>query len=207
VAASPQLLEYGVAGRALPGGDVSGDCSWVRQDRDSVHIAVIDGLGHGGPAAEAAAAAVTALEASRERSVAGLMMDCQAALDGTRGAVIGLAALDARHETMDWLGVGNIESRLVRLTPDGARTVASMRSHGGIVGRRLPLLHPKTIGLQPGDLIALATDGIEAEFEFELRLDLSPQQAATRVLARCAKASDDALVLVGRWSGNHGRRE
>jgi hypothetical protein len=191
----PQLFEYGVAGRALAGAAVSGDLSWVRQDGDSVHIAVIDGLGHGPEAAEAAASAVAALEASREQLVSRLMMDCHVALAGTRGAVIGLAELDARRETMNWLAVGNIAGRLVRPTPERGRSRSSLLILGGIVGHRLPHLHLSTVGFQPGDIVAMATDGIDSEFEREIRLDLPPRQAAHRILVRCRNRALDR----SRW--------
>jgi negative regulator of sigma-B (phosphoserine phosphatase) len=194
-------LEYGIAGRAKPGELLSGDLSAVREQPEGVLIAVADGLGHGPEAAEAAAVAVAALDNWPGHPVSRLMERCHAALTGTRGAVLALAALDARRERLTWLAVGNVEGRVIRRTPDGRREAQSLLMHSGIVGHRLPKLHPTTIAIQPGDVLAIATDGIRGEFETEIRADLSPQQAADRVLARCAKSTDDALILVGCWIG------
>jgi hypothetical protein len=118
--------------------------------------------------------------------------------------VLALAVLDARKETLTWLAVGNVEGRLIRRTADGRREAQSLLMHSGILGHRLPNLHPTTVAIQPGDVIAVATDGIRTGFEAEIRLDASPQQAATRILARCARENDDALVLVGHWIGRDG---
>jgi hypothetical protein len=134
------------------------------------------------------------------------MMDCHVALAGTRGAVIGLAELDARRETMNWLAVGNIAGRLVRPTPERGRSNSSLLILGGIVGHRLPHLHLSTVAFQRGDIVAMATDGIDSEFEGEIRFDLSPPQAAQRILVRCAKDTDDALIVIGRWIGLDGER-
>lgn len=197
-----RLLDYGVADRAKPGERVSGDLSAVREQPESVLIAVADGLGHGPEAAHAAAFAMTALDGAWPRQPLSRLMDiCHAALSATRGAALALAVLDANSETLTWLGVGNVEGRLISRTADGQREGRSLLMHSGIVGHHLPSLHPTTLALQPGDVIAIATDGISSGFEQEIRLDLSPQQMASRVFARCAKDTDDALVLVGHWIG------
>jgi serine phosphatase RsbU (regulator of sigma subunit) len=197
-------LEYGIAGRAKPGERLSGDLAAVRELPEGFLLSVADGLGHGPEAAEAAAVAIATLDTGPDQSVSRLMEMCHAALAGTRGAVLALAALDACKQTLSWLAVGNVEGRLIRRTADGHREAQTLLMHSGIVGHRLPNLHPSTLALQPGDVVAMATDGIRSGFEAEIRLDLSPQQAATRVLARCARESDDALVLVGHWIGLDG---
>jgi negative regulator of sigma-B (phosphoserine phosphatase) len=112
--------------------------------------------------------------------------------------------LDAHDETLTWLCVGNVEGRLIRRVADGRREGRSLLMHSGIVGHHLPGLHPTVIGLQQGDIIAIATDGIRSEFEREIRMDLSPQRVAQRVLARCGRDSDDALIVIGRWIGFDG---
>lgn len=196
-----RLLEYGLAARDKPGERVSGDLSTVREDAEGVLIAVVDGLGHGPEAARASAVAVAALGSWQGQPVSRLMEQCHEALAGTRGAVIALAALDARQQTLSWLCVGNVEGRLIRRAGDGGRETRSLLMQSGIGGHRLPKLHPTTVTIQAGDIIAIATDGIRSEFETEIRPELSPQQAADRVLARCAKATDDALILVGCWIG------
>jgi hypothetical protein len=50
-----------------------------------------------------------------------------------------------------------------------------------------------------GDLVLLATDGIEVGFLGNLRSAGSPQELADRILAKHTTGTDDALVLVGRY--------
>jgi phosphoserine phosphatase RsbX len=193
------LLEHAVAARALEG--VSGDQCLVREDGNTVLMAVVDGLGHGPDAACAAAAAVDALRASTSCVATELVSDCHRALAATRGVVMALAIIDARSAAMTWLGVGNVEGRLVRHGGNAAPSCRALLLSGGIVGHRLPPLHPMALGLERGDLLAFATDGISGNFEDQLLPQFSPRQAATRILAHYGKQTDDCLVLVGRWIG------
>jgi phosphoserine phosphatase RsbX len=197
------LLEFAVASRSLD--SVSGDASLVREEGGRVLVAVADGLGHGAEAARAAGLTMDLLADAAIGSPARLIADCHRALGGTRGVVLTVAVIDAQDDTMTWLAVGNVEGRSLRYHADGMPVLHSLLLTGGIVGHRLPPLRPATIGLRGGDVIALATDGIDGSFERELLPDLTPRQAATRVLSRCHKHIDDALVLVGRWLGGPAR--
>src|SRR2546425_324718 len=90
---APPLIEWGVAGLALPGEARSGDLHLVKPVGTGVLVAVVDGLGHGAEAASAAQAAVAALERHATESPVPLIERCHRALQGTRGAVISMAGL------------------------------------------------------------------------------------------------------------------
>jgi hypothetical protein len=72
---------------------------------------------------------------------------------------------------------------------------------GGVVGLHLPALRGVVLPVAPGDTLLLATDGVRSGFASGLRLEEAPQQLADRILARDAKGTDDALVLVARYRG------
>jgi hypothetical protein len=61
-------------------------------------VAVVDGLGHGAEAANAAKVAVRALERGGDRPLAQLFRDCHQSLIGTRGAVISAASFSVPDE-------------------------------------------------------------------------------------------------------------
>src|SRR3954449_7476897 len=107
-------LEWAVATRALAGQGESGDAGLVVSLTGGALVAVIDGLGHGSAAATAARAAVRVLSAVAHGSTVDLARRCHAALQGTRGAVMTLACLDAARGTLEWLGIGDVEGVLVR---------------------------------------------------------------------------------------------
>jgi phosphoserine phosphatase RsbX len=194
-------LDYAIAGRGLSGAAESGDLFLVRPSARGILVAVIDGLGHGSEAAHAAATAQRLLLASADEPLVILVKRCHAELRGTRGAAMTLAMLDIRLQTMSWIAIGNVEGLVLRAAPDGTREKFYVLPRGGIVGHRVPALRDASLPLSPGDLLVLATDGIAAGFDAAVDLGSPPQRIADAILARHARATDDALVLVGRWSG------
>jgi phosphoserine phosphatase RsbX len=193
------VVEWGAAGRPIAGEEHSGDDAVVLAERDRALVAAIDGVGHGARAHEAAEAAVAALRSDPWDDVAALARRCHAALEETRGAAVGLAAFRAGG-TVDWLGVGNITGRLVSaggLCAPAGRWLGSM---SGVAGDdELPALRPATIPVRRGDVLILATDGIDAAFADEVAVTGTCEEIAHRVLRGFARASDDALVVVARY--------
>ena len=196
-------IEWGVAARALPGQTVSGDLHLVKPLSKGVLLAAVDGLGHGDEATVAAQLAVTTLERNAEESILSLVNRCHEALRQTRGVVLTLASLHTLEGTLSWLGVGNVEARLLRADPKTIPQSESVLLRGGVVGYQLPALRASVEPIFPGDLVVFATDGIRAEFAQGLALGDPPQQIADGILARHLKGNDDALVLVARILANH----
>jgi len=192
------LLEWAIAGAALDGQE-SGDLHLVTPLPHGALVALIDGLGHGPDAAEAARQAVSLLLERPHASVGQLFEHCHEGLRKTRGAVMSVAMLDSRHSTIAWCGVGNVEGVLLPSTPGRKRSAIACR--GGVVGYRLPPLKVDTLPLFPHDLLVFVTDGIGDGFIQSIPAEASPQLIADTVLAECGKRSDDALVLVVRYLG------
>ena len=163
-------------------------------------LAVIDGVGHGEEAALAARSAAEILDRHAIESVILLIQRCHAALKRTRGVVLTIAKLDTEENTMTWLGVGNVEGRLLRADPSGhPRESVLMRS--GLIGYQMPALQASVIPVAVGDVLVLATDGIDTAFEEGIHLHEAPRQIADKILSRYFKGNDDALVLVARYLG------
>ncbi len=196
------LLEIGVATLALPGQAECGDRFTVQGYGSGVLVAVVDGLGHGDEAAAAAQAAIKALEKDPQDSIISIMNRCHDALRSTRGAVLSLAQFNPRDETMTWLGVGNVEGTLLRADPAAATPpFEPLLLRRGVVGHNLPRILAAIVQVSPGDLLILATDGIQNGFPLEFPVAYPPQKVADRILARHAKKTDDALILVAKYKG------
>ncbi len=196
----PELpVTWGLAGSALEG--ESGDLHVVAGFPHGVLVAVIDGLGHGPEAATAAKEAAWILESQPGEPIPDLVQRCHEGLRRTRGAVMSLASFNSQGSSMTWMGVGNVEGILLRagLAAQPARESISLR--GGVVGYQLPALRPSAVPISPGDTLILASDGIRSAFLSGLRIQGSPQQIAEAILARYARGTDDALVLVARYEG------
>src|SRR5262245_10120584 len=169
-------------------------------------VAVVDGVGHGKEATLVAQTAIEVLESHASEGVIQLIRCCHQALLNTRGVVLTAAYLDALNNTITWLGVGNVEGRLLRrANGNGKLASESVMLRGGLVGDSLPPLFARIVPVCPGDLLILATDGIASSFETDLHFAQSPGRIADGILNRHFKGTDDALVLVARYLGlSHG---
>ncbi len=168
---------------------------------NGVLVAAVDGLGHGEEAAAAAKLAVSILERHAQEEVIALLRRCHEALRGTRGVAMSLASVRAPDSMLTWLGVGNVEGILLRDAANANPRRESLLLRGGVVGAELPPLRVSVIPVMRGDTLIFATDGIREGFTERLALSDPPQELADRILARHAKGTDDALVLVARYAG------
>jgi phosphoserine phosphatase RsbX len=198
--APPRCIEWAVAARPLPGEIRSGDLHLVHELPGESLIAVIDGLGHGPAAEEAAARARAVLIEHAAESVEELFQRCDQALIATRGAAMTLAKIRASDGAMRWSAVGNVEAVVFRAAI-GSAAREHILQRGGVVGYRMPRPRASTIMLAPGDLLVLATDGIADRFGGSVGRGAPVDDTAARVLERHARATDDALVLVVRYLG------
>ena len=126
----------------------SGDLAVVALLPEGVLVAGIDGLGHGAEAARAARGPPTSCASSPSADLVLLVERCHAALRGTRGAAISLAFVSPPTSGMTWLGVGNVEGRVLERRPvgDPARRARS-RCARGVPGHELPPVRPATLAI------------------------------------------------------------
>jgi negative regulator of sigma-B (phosphoserine phosphatase) len=198
-------FEWAVAEAPLGGAPVSGDAALVLDVEKARLLAVVDGLGHGDAACAAASAAVKAIEANRAEPLDNLLVLCHEALQSTRGAAMTLVRVDMPTASLQWVGVGNVDAHVVRGGPAGVNSVSAPVLSGGIVGFNLPKVTVRTVDLRRGDLIVMATDGVDPGFALGLRLAMDVASLAGHVIESRAKGTDDALVLVSRYWGDDER--
>lgn len=177
----------------------NGDASWYAEDGPRAWVAVVDGLGSGPEAARASRAAVACL---RERALASprgstspcmeqLVKECDRALRGTRGAALGLAVLDAEGREGCYVGIGNVEMRLV-----GERCHRPL-AVPGIVGAGLRTVRVQHFPYVPGDLVVLHSDGLSSRFDLDVGRDRSHSlEALGEALVRDHGHSHDDLTLL-----------
>lgn len=201
-AAATPLLSWGVATRNLPGESVSGDLHVVCPTDTGVLVGVVDALGHGAEAEAAATAAVAVLTRHAHEPLLALLQRAHQAMLGTRGVVMSLAAFSRIDRTMTWLGVGDVEGRIVFADPNVIPSRTTLITRGGIVGAHIPASRPWVIPISPGDLLIFNTDGIRSGYVTDVAPTGPVQQIADQILARFGKMTDDALVLVARYLGD-----
>ncbi len=193
------MLELGIAERALAGEWRTGDRAVLVTYQGGALAAAIDGLGHGGDAADAAAAAAEVLSAHPDDDPVHLIEACHRALSRTRGAVMTLAWFDLEAGRLSWTGVGNVEGRLIHAGAGLGAPTAGALTKGGVGGYNRPSIRVTSTELEAGDVMVLATDGIDSGFAEAITAGGSAQDIADRILAEHGKAADDALVVVVRY--------
>ena len=194
-------VEWSVAKRCRRGEATSGDLAVVAVRPGGALVAGVDGLGHGAEAARAAGRAGAIVRASPGRDLALLMKHCHIALRGTRGAAISLAFISTSAGGVTWLGVGNVEGRVVSGEPSATRPKGSLALGGGVAGYDLPAVRTAALKVLPGDLLILATDGVDPSFADSLDVSGSTHAIAERIMARHRRPTDDALVVAVRYLG------
>jgi negative regulator of sigma-B (phosphoserine phosphatase) len=194
-------IEWGAAFVVSPGQKESGDKPLVKTFPDGVLVAVVDGIGHGNEAGEAAKAALRTLESRAHEPVISLIQRCHENLRTTRGVVMSLASFDLVHGLMTWLGVGNVEGILLRPNPGRTIVLGSLLLRSGVIGAQLPTLQAAVLPVARMDTLIFATDGVRADFLRGFIPSGPPQRTAERILAEGGKGTDDALVLAARYIG------
>jgi negative regulator of sigma-B (phosphoserine phosphatase) len=193
----PASLDRGIAGVAHEGETRSGDVAVFVTTAAGGLVSVIDGLGHGPEAADAAELCADVVREHAEAAAQDLLQACHEALLETRGVVMTVAWFDLERSQLSWAGVGNVDARLVRSGPELREEVALV--FGGVLGYRMPRVRPATMPLERGDLLVMITDGIDAAISPALVGGGAAQALASRILDTHGKGTDDALAVVIRY--------
>ena len=193
----PAALDRGEAGAPHEGEERSGDLAVFVPTPAGGLTCLIDGLGHGPEAADAAELCASVVGEHVEAPAPELMNACHQALVETRGVVMTVAWFDLERSTLSWAGVGNVDARLVRSGPDPREDVALV--FGGVLGYRMPNVRAATMPLERGDVLVMITDGIEGAISPALVGGGAAQTIADRIFAMHGRGTDDALAVVVRY--------
>ncbi|HXO80630.1 MAG TPA: SpoIIE family protein phosphatase [Mycobacterium sp.] len=199
-------IEWAATSRPLPGQTVCGDRSIaVDVNGTGALIGVLDGLGHGELAAEAADCGVQILGDTRGEALDTLVQSCHRGLSSTRGVAMTLVHIDFQKDTLSWVGIGNVAADLVAKHPGGVEVRSSVRLAGGIVGYRVPeVVVSQDFPIRPGDLLVITSDGIDENHLDGIDFAAPALTIAEQILDSHAKDNDDALVLTARHRGASG---
>ncbi len=178
--------------RAKPGEYACGD-SWA-VNRGT--FLLVDGLGHGPDAAQAAKVAVNAFYQQTSHSPGTVLERIHSAMQGTRGAAIAVAEVDRSIGEICFAGIGNIAGAIIY--DESSR---SMVSHYGIIGYQMRKVQEFTYPCPAGSLLILSSDGITTGMSLAPYPGLAGQHPAliAGVLYRdFQRTNDDATILVAR---------
>ena len=185
---SPRIA---AATRTYPGESLCGDMvAWWREG-DAVLACIVDGLGHGPDAHQAARSLLALVEGQAGAEPTQRLATADKAMRHTRGAAAALVRIDPVAKRLDVAAVGNIQGALF-----AART---RRFDGmpGIVGAGIRPIKPLAFGFAATDLLVLWTDGLSP---VDLASDPQaprddPERLAAHLMAALGRQSDDCGVL------------
>ena len=191
-----ELLEHASTIRPCQGERVSGDAVIICPLEHGLLVAIVDVLGHGQEAHELTHVIDSYLARFASVDVAGLMAGLHQHLKGTRGAAVGLCAIDLANGRIDYAGIGNtairrfghVETRLV--------------SQDGVLGQNMRTPRPQTLQLESGDVIVLYTDGVSDRFtsqEYPGVFRHPAQEVTSNIVQRFGKGHDDAACIAVRY--------
>lgn len=192
-----ELLGHSSLIRPCRGEQLSGDAVVIQPLDQGLFVAIVDVLGHGPEAHELTQVINAYLARYGTSDVSGLMTRLHQHLKGTRGAAVGLCAIDAATGRIDYAGIGNTAMR--RFGKAETRLV----SQDGVLGQNMRTPRPQTLQLEPGDLIVLYTDGVSNRFtadDYPGVLHHAPKEVASNIIQRFGKDYDDAACIAVRYS-------
>ncbi len=187
-------MKVSVISRPHTGFSVNGDCYYIRSLKDRDIIAVVDGLGHGMEAHEAASRAVKIIEENTQNSIEDIIKQTNTALKNTRGAVIALFIIYKFTNEFEMISVGNIDCRHIT-----ASSTVKLLSYNGYVGAYSGSCKARRHIYSNGDMLVLCSDGISSKWEVGNHAEgvsKSPSLLCNMVFSEYERHNDDATILV-----------
>ncbi len=189
-------IRVGVVSEPIRGEEVCGDGWYVRNSENGALLMVVDGLGHGILASEAAREAEGAIASSKAASLTEILTDVHDALKKTRGAALALAKIDIEKGLLTFAGVGNIGAAIV--AKGSGRGLAS---HNGTVGHQMQRVQEFTYPWNPDSILVMHSDGLVSRWDLERYPGVwnKPASVIAALLHRdFNRGRDDVTVLVAK---------
>lgn len=196
----PATPAFAVGAVCLPihGEEAPGDAWQVFPAGSGTRFLVVDGVGHGRAAAEAAATAIGVAEGAGDWPLAELTVRLHEALRSGRGAVAAIAEIAADGTGIRFAGVGNVSAVIWSVgRPQNMVSMNGTLGHGTIRAREF------SYGWPEESLLVLHSDGLGTRWSIDDYPGLSvkdPSLVAGVLYRDFARGRDDVTVLVARRS-------
>ncbi|AFL86520.1 anti-sigma regulatory factor (Ser/Thr protein kinase) [Terriglobus roseus DSM 18391] len=191
----PVVSELGVVSIPVKGETKCGDGYLLRPEATRSLYMVVDGLGHGVGANEAALEAIETVRQYSGETATEMVQRSHDALKKTRGAAMSVAIVDHDRKICTYAGVGNVTAMLVSGT--SSRT---MVSQNGTLGAVLPrVVQEYTYPIEPNALLLMFSDGLNTRAELGSYAGVQhrhPMLMAGLLYRDFTRRRDDATVLV-----------
>jgi anti-sigma regulatory factor (Ser/Thr protein kinase) len=189
-------LDVGVISLPIKGETVCGDGWGAKKTADGMLLMVVDGLGHGILAAEAAREAERVFVTSSSNSLTAILQESHDSLKKTRGAAMAIAALNFNGQLVSFAGVGNIGGSVVT-----QETSRGMASHNGTLGHHLHRIQEFTSPWNADNIMVMHSDGLKSGWDLKHYPGIwnkHPGLIAGLLYRDFSRERDDVTILVAK---------
>jgi anti-sigma regulatory factor (Ser/Thr protein kinase) len=192
---APPLTLAGIS-VSMAGESVCGDVWDVQYRPGGAFALLVDGLGHGAFAADAATAARSIFRSRAFAAPADALSAIHEGIRHTRGAAGTIVDLRVTGRSISVAGVGNISTAVC-----GNGHVRQAVSHNGTLGHQARYFKEYSYPWEPGALLVMHSDGLSSHWSLDpypgLRLR-HPALIAAVLYRDFSRHRDDVTVVVGR---------
>ncbi|HYX33319.1 MAG TPA: ATP-binding SpoIIE family protein phosphatase [Oligoflexus sp.] len=191
-------FDWGVVMVPHPHERVSGDGYFVLEAPGVCTAMIVDGLGHGLPAAEAAQKACHMMQEFGHQPLDDLLQNIHLGLRGGPGAAIGIARILVDQQQLRFIGIGNIAGCLVHR--DG--TSKSVMSYPGIIGHEIRKPKEMTYSWTENTTLVMHSDGLQSQWNAHAYLQAMASESsllAATLYRDFNRGRDDVTVLTIKW--------
>jgi anti-sigma regulatory factor (Ser/Thr protein kinase) len=189
-------LHLGVISLPLRGESACGDGWASRANADTIHLLVVDGLGHGTFASEAAREAERVFKETESTSPSAMLLDCHDALRKTRGAAAAIAAINRNARTLSFAGLGNISATLI-----SGESRRGLASHNGTLGHQMRRIQEFTFPWNQDSMLIMYSDGLTSRWDMDRYpgiISKHPSIIAGALYRDFERERDDVTVMVAK---------
>jgi anti-sigma regulatory factor (Ser/Thr protein kinase) len=197
---SRSAVPIGLINIPIRGEIVCGDSYYVHVEPPRSIYMMVDGLGHGEGAAEAAGEAVATLSRYKRESAGEIIVRAHDALKKTRGAAMSIAIVDHERLVVTYAGIGNVSASL--LNGGTARSLVSQNGTLGAVLPRVPQEYTYPIG--PETVLLMFSDGLTTKASpigYPGLQSRHPALIAGVLFRDFSRRRDDATIMIGPIGG------
>jgi anti-sigma regulatory factor (Ser/Thr protein kinase) len=189
-------VRHGVVTLPFPGEREIGDGWTVRKFGGCIILMVVDGLGHGPNAAEAAREAERIVSVIKDCTPTAILQDCHDALKKTRGAAMSVAVLDPEKQLLHYAGIGNVAAAIV--SPETSR---SLTPYNGTLGHQIHRIREFSYPWNPDSILVMHSDGLNTRWDLGSYPGIwnkQPALIAGLLYRDSVRGRDDVTVLVAK---------
>jgi anti-sigma regulatory factor (Ser/Thr protein kinase) len=188
-------FEIGAVSIPVEGEQVCGDGWAIQTETENPLFLVTDGIGHGPDATEAADEAVRIFEASRNQTLADILLDINGSLRKTRGAAGAITQLFPQAGEVHFAGIGNISAVVI----NSELKSQGMASLNGTLGGEFHGVQEFTYPWEKNSILVMHSDGLIAGWHLNRYpglLTKHPSLIAGVLYRDYKRGKDDTTVLV-----------